>query len=147
MSVEWVEVYRSPRSPGLGDGIARLQDAGIPVRVSPARSWRFLPYGVSDPDVLHVPAERADEARGILAVWDAESEVEVERHLRGMPAELAVAVCVVTLVVGLSALVPGQVVLPIICGVLFLLCLPTAWKRIRRTRTGGSSPTKTDRWF
>jgi hypothetical protein len=146
---EWVEVYRSPNSAGFPEGLERLAQAGIPARgqrTAPSRYW----LGRStDADVIYVPADQVDAAREVLAAWDAESEADVETHLAGVRSELAVVACVVALFVGVPFLVTGSRLGAIACAVVFLACLPAAWRRLRRPKSESDAPAKTKakRWF
>ncbi len=148
MPDDWVEVYKSLPSEGLAAGLKRLQAAGIPYRViqgSPNTRW--LRRHLQEMDSFYVPSERAEKARTILKEWEEESGKRVEAHLKGLHGELAVAIALIAFVVcvafSLYNLIPGALMAGVVC----LLVLPAAWRRLKKSKPATSPEKKDRRWF
>ncbi len=148
MPDDWVEVYKSLPSQGLAAGLKRLRKAGIPYRViqgSPNTRW--LRRHLQDMDSFYVPSESAVQARTILKEWEEESGERVEEHLKGLHGELAVAIALIAFVVCVAFsvynLIPGALVSGVVC----LLVLPSAWRRLKKNKPVVSQDKDGRRWF
>jgi len=135
----WVQVLRIDPV-GVPQVIDALESAGIRahVQIGNEHVRTTLPVRpLVDPDTIWVAPEDLPRARQLLANLLEEGEERIRGHLRDLPGELAIGVCVASAVgfaVQVTSANPGAA-WPWALG--FGIALPLAWARLRRSRGDG----------
>ncbi|MDJ0520503.1 MAG: hypothetical protein QNJ90_00355 [Planctomycetota bacterium] len=132
----WVTVMQTDAT-AVPQVLDELRQAGISARVEvnnphirqmvPDRRFR-------SPDSIQVRASDVDQAREVLAEHMQEGEARISKHMRDLPGEIAIGVCLVCVVAFLVSLDTGgwPSAWPWAFG--FGIAAPLAWDRMRKRR-------------
>lgn len=139
MGARWVQVLRVDPA-GVPQVLEVLRRAGIPARVQAGNEHMrtTLPLRpLIDPDTIWVAAEDLPRAREALAGLLDEGDQRIRGHLRGLPGELAIGVCIVS-AVGFAVKITSDTPAGAWPWALaFGIALPFAWRRLCRSGRSG----------